>query len=432
MIAPFSESNLNSIFIKSSKNPQLIKTNEGIFIEYKESFGWVSLPEYLRTMAAYANRDGGYIIFGIKNRPHTLAGLSNDALVRFNEIDKARWSTHLREHFSPEIIWDRTTHIFDSKTFGIVYTYPAESKPVICKKDYSGELQKASIYYRYNSQSTKIEFSELLAIIEKEKQKISDLWLQRIKQIESAGIASSAILDLDTGKVNGTYSSLYIDENLLEQISFINDGTFVESGGEPTLKVIGNVQTVDVGPPVIIETGHELGINYDLIISKFLNQEEIISPEEYIKQLCYQTASTLPIYYYMSKAALGLEETKQLINRVEITSKTKQSLLNRISNDNSFQQHIPIFDNHSSRLKMEIRSKLISEEMFFPSDVQELKFLLSSIRILTKEEISEHLVFILDTVKSIYTQWYHSVDTNIRALIRQAICWVDEALYKTD
>lgn len=101
MINPLSENSLLKIFKKSTRNPKLIGTNEGITIEYKESFGWKSLSDYLKAMASFANRDGGYIIFGIKDKPHELLGLNNEALKRFENIDNQEWSTNIRAHFSP-------------------------------------------------------------------------------------------------------------------------------------------------------------------------------------------------------------------------------------------------------------------------------------------------------------------------------------------
>mgnify|MGYP007095842700 FL=1 len=56
MSNPLSNNALSKIFKKSSRNPELIGTNEGICVEYKESFGWKSLSEYFKAMAAFANR----------------------------------------------------------------------------------------------------------------------------------------------------------------------------------------------------------------------------------------------------------------------------------------------------------------------------------------------------------------------------------------
>ena len=90
--------------------------------------------DYFRAMAAFANRDGGYIIFGIKDRPHELVGLQGEALERFQSIDNAVWTTNLKECFSPEILWDKTTYDFEGCTYGLIYTYESINKPVICKR----------------------------------------------------------------------------------------------------------------------------------------------------------------------------------------------------------------------------------------------------------------------------------------------------------
>lgn len=75
MLNPLSEIALLRIFKKSTRNKNLIGTNEGVTVEYKQSFGWASVSEYFKAMASFANRDGGYIIFGIKNKPHEFLGL---------------------------------------------------------------------------------------------------------------------------------------------------------------------------------------------------------------------------------------------------------------------------------------------------------------------------------------------------------------------
>ena len=72
MLNPLADERLSRIFERSTRNPSLIGTNEETTIEYKQSFGWLSLGEYLKSMAAFANRDGGYIIFGVKDKPHML------------------------------------------------------------------------------------------------------------------------------------------------------------------------------------------------------------------------------------------------------------------------------------------------------------------------------------------------------------------------
>lgn len=330
MINSLSEIALLKIFKKSTRNASLIGTNEGITVEYKESFGWKSLSEYFKAMAAFSNRDGGYIIFGIKDKPHELLGLKSEALKRFEEIDNQVWSTHLREHFSPEIIWEKIIFNFEGNNYGVLYTYSAKEKPVICKKD-ADELRKGAIYYRYNSQNSEIDYPELHNTIEEEKNKINSIWMQTIRQIGDSGVTKTALLDLKSGKMTGANTSLYIDESLLNDISFVQEGSFVETGGNPALKVVGQVQTVVGAQRVVVEQERNKAINADEIINSFITQEKVNNPLEFVKQICYQNTGNMPVYYYLNLANKNDDEAISFIESVPINSMSKDLLKRRIS-----------------------------------------------------------------------------------------------------
>ena len=329
MLNPLSDERLSRIFKRSTRNPALIGTNEGTTIEYKQSFGWLSLSEYLKAMAAFANRDGGYIIFGVKDKPHTLLGLKGKALENFEGIDNQKWSTNIREHFAPEIIWEKRSYAFDGDVYGVLYTYPAREKPVICKKD-AGELRKGAIYYRYNSQNSEIDYPELHAIIEAEKQKINEMWMKMIRQIGDSGVSKTALLDLRSGKMTGANTTLYVDESLLRDISFVQEGSFVETGGNPALKVVGEVQTVVGAQRVVVEQDRNKAINADEIIKSFITQEVVNNPSEFVKQICYSSTGNMPVYYFLNLAKLSTESSIELIDEVPVNSAAKELLKRRI------------------------------------------------------------------------------------------------------
>ena len=69
------------------KDPERLISRESSWLEFKESFGWHSLAKYLKTSAAYANTKGGYIVFGVADRPHILKGLSGKGLECFEALD---------------------------------------------------------------------------------------------------------------------------------------------------------------------------------------------------------------------------------------------------------------------------------------------------------------------------------------------------------
>jgi len=54
------------IFIFHSSIANRIISRESSQLEFKESFNWLSKDKYAKSMAAFANNRGGFIIFGSK------------------------------------------------------------------------------------------------------------------------------------------------------------------------------------------------------------------------------------------------------------------------------------------------------------------------------------------------------------------------------
>lgn len=44
-------------------------SRESGWLEFKESFNWNSKDRYAKSIASFANNKGGYIVFGIKDKP---------------------------------------------------------------------------------------------------------------------------------------------------------------------------------------------------------------------------------------------------------------------------------------------------------------------------------------------------------------------------
>lgn len=55
-----------------------LRSRESNTVEFKESFNKNSTAKYAKTMAAYANNRGGYIIFGVKDNPREIVGLKSN------------------------------------------------------------------------------------------------------------------------------------------------------------------------------------------------------------------------------------------------------------------------------------------------------------------------------------------------------------------
>ena len=227
-----------------------LKRRESSTTEFKENFNLGNFPKYAKTMAAFANKDGGIIIFGVKDSPREPIGLKNPQ--KFNEIKQEKITQFLLEHFAPEIKYELGTIAIDYKIFGYLFTYPSDEKPVICKKDKDQEIKSGEIYYRYRGQSKKIEYAELRKIIQEYREKERLSWMKLIEKIAQVGPKHIALVDLlngaiSTSEIKGT--QLIIEKNLLndlkEKVKFIEEGHFSETEGEPTLKIIGEVKTTD-------------------------------------------------------------------------------------------------------------------------------------------------------------------------------------------
>lgn len=429
MLNPLSEIALLKIFKKSSRNPKLIGTNEGITIEYKESFGRKSASDYLRAMAAFANRDGGYLIFGIKDKPHEFLGLKEEVLKLFETTDNQEMTTHLREHFSPEINWVKTVFPFEGKSYGIIYTYAANEKPVICKKE-ATKLRKGAIYYRYNSQNSEIDYPELHSIIENEKNKINNLWMKTIRQIGDSGISKVALLDLKSKKMTGTNTTLYIDEALIDDISFVQEGSFVETGGDPALKIVGQVQTVVGAQPVLVERERNKSINADEIISNFITQNKVNEPLEFIKQICYQNTGNMPVYYYLKLAKKNDEEALAYIETIPTNSSAKDNLKRRISQREDKFSKISSVISVAAKKKRTYYQAILDENLEIPTSDKELKYCLAALRGFEASLIKEHKEYILNTMYNIYTDYFNNQPfSSIKPDFRYALCWIDEALF---
>mgnify|MGYP003314140167 CR=1 FL=1 len=224
-----------------------VKKRESFDLEYKQNFQLGDgLLKFIRTLVGMANNKGGMIVFGIKDAPHVLLGMTNDKL---QETDPKEIDKRIREYFSPEIHWKSEIVERDGKKYGFLYVDESEEKPIVCKKaNEKASLREGAIYYRYRAETKEIEYPELKKLLDKEKEKERILWIKHIEKISMVGPRNAHIFDSYKGELSYGDSKILIDKNLLNQISFIREGHFTDKEGEgmPTLKLVGNVEGIDM------------------------------------------------------------------------------------------------------------------------------------------------------------------------------------------
>lgn len=231
------------------KNDVNLFHRESQHLEFKESFNLGGLGDYYRDFAAFANNKGGYLIFGVKDRPkRELVGLSQRATDQFDKLDPEMVSGHLLDIFSCNISWEHEIYVLDNMNFGVFYIHESTLKPIITKKDEGkGQvLKNGEIYYRYGGRTQKIQFAELESIINKRIEYNNSQWLDLVQKIGKSGPQNAAILDSEKGIIEkGNSQILVVDEELLSGFKLIREGEFSETKGAKTLKLVGDITPIN-------------------------------------------------------------------------------------------------------------------------------------------------------------------------------------------
>lgn len=430
---PLSSEKILELFTLNKEKTKLIK-RESVTLEFKESFNFGSMAMYFRTIASFANRNGGYIIFGIKDSPREPIGLKERSLESFENLKVEEFTNNLNEYFSPEITWEHCTYEFNGKTFGIIYINELENKPAICKKNYDNKddkysLKDGDIYYRYAGRSQKIKHSELIEIIENKRKKEEKMWLEYLIKSAKIGIENIGLLDLKTGNIQGKkVNSIYIDEQLLKKINFIQEGKFEEKDGTPTLKLMGEIEKIN-GEKIIVKEEKEKikikGISEIDIIETFLKEGKVLEEaEEYIKGATNCKSGFMPIYYYFNLNASTIEEGVEIIENVNVRTSAKTKLLERIQQNRREKIEIPKTNNEEI---LEMICKIRNEEVLLNGE--NLNIFLKTILCLENEIILEHIGYIKKMLLNIFKENYASDNRGLVGNIRKSICRVDEAQY---
>jgi len=234
--------------LKRKPGSNRLHHREGQELEFKEQFNLGGLADYFRDFAAFSNNRGGFLVFGIKDSPREIMGLSEKSKEQFEKVDPEKITGYLLECFSSKIDWHQTSVEIDGMFCGAFYVQPSENKPVIAKKDEGRDqvLKNGDIYYRYGGRTQKIQSAELESIINGRVEKNNQGWLDLMAKIGRIGTENAAVLDTEKGILEKPDSQiLVLDEGLASKIKFVKEGRFSEKEGAPTLKLVGDVVPVD-------------------------------------------------------------------------------------------------------------------------------------------------------------------------------------------
>lgn len=443
------ESELRKILKAKHDVPNTLTNRENSKLEFKETFNLGSKISYAKTIAGFANNNGGYIVFGVKDSPHELKGVNSN---NFNAVDPVKLTQYLNDHLSPEIEWEMGNIEIDGVELGFIYTSEAVEKPVICIKN-DGVLKEGEIYYRYRGQSTTIKFSELRSIIESRLERERRAWIQHLDVISKVGPTKVGILDTVHGQILGGGAPFLIEESLLRDLKFIREGRFSETQGDPTLKLMGEVKPIH---GAVIEKAIHVGIHIDDLYSSFLAQRELKESEalSYLKEAGFQNTPFIPIHYFLKLSGEDRESGISILKDAAVTfPSTRNRIVRRLSGTEtikpvgSIDSSVPKFKTSdiekalealsSAGTQQNYRTKLVKVLKESPETVIKLREniermrLLESITHIDSRAFKKNKVIYLTLLLNIYNEAFQGMEGGEKTLFRKVVSYADEALYST-
>lgn len=246
--------------------------------------------------------------------------------------DPTKLTTFLGQHFEPALRWESHLHQIGDRRFGILYVHEEQKKPVLSVASSDGNYREGEIMYRYAGMSRTIKYAELVGLIEGRIQQERFHWQNMLSRLATLRPDEAWLLDAKEGTLEGGTHTLVVEPELLERIQWIKKGSFTEAEGEPTLKVIGEVQTA-TGKPVIATKILPRAITRDSILSAFFS-ESADDPSEYLKALPYENTHWMPLWFFARAAGLTADEVKALfLSCKNATKTTKKRLVERLASD---------------------------------------------------------------------------------------------------
>ena len=429
---PFSKTEISDL-VRVEKNDQhlRVKTRESFNKEFKENFSLSNLGEYARTMAAFANARGGYLIFGVTDSPRIAKGLTGKTKEQFDALDPAKLTDGLNRYLSPELHWIVGHTEIEGRYLGLIYTFESEQKPVVAVESIDKtKVREGDILYRYSGQSRRIKYPELRTILDEAKSKENQKLMKHFEHLLMAGASNVALLDFRKNTLTGSSGqSVLLDDKMLEEISFIREGEFDEVTGAPALKVVGEVvpaQTVAVGEKVVHRT-----VTTEDIIKDFLQQFTPIAPKMYLRQAAAGSSSIVPVHYYRRAAKMTHDQLVDFIAAEQVRSPTKKRLL--ASLDEPYEDRTPPSEilHPSTVIRKRYYGQILEKSLEVDENLSstDAAHIMETFQWLSDQQIGELFEYLRKVALKIFEKRYVQ-DSKVADKIRRAVAHLDKAKFR--
>lgn len=231
-------------------------------LEFKETFHPKSFAEYCRSLIAYANHQGGFIVFGVSDNKKVV-GLKGQG---FRSFDPKAVSELVKEIATPSIRWHAFSMTALEVEIGAFYAEEAEIKPIITLKNID-KIKANTVYFRYEGETAQIRAGDLQNIISDREKMAVQSAISKLQQISGIGIDSAQIVDASFPP--------HVD---------------------PTADLVPtNDVSIQNTKNIVIR---ESGITDNDILLAFINDSPPNLPLLYLQQSSHESVRWLPLFYY--------------------------------------------------------------------------------------------------------------------------------------
>lgn len=324
--APMSDASLKGLFAEEPDGSHIFRYSESEQHEAKQDFGFKHAGKWLRAIAALANNSGSYIVFGVTEKQgnrasavkHQVTGLNSKD---FEAADPADFTKLIKSTFDPTPRVEPRVFDIGTKRVGVMYVHKHDARPIIAQRGNGDQVKEGDIFFRYPGQSSRIKYSDLRTILDERDQKTREQILPMMERLLALGPKRAMVADLTSGEISDGKNTIVISGDLLEQINFIREGEFNEKQGAPTLRLVGDVKSIEDLTTIV----EDKFVTSQDLLTKFLEQTPVTNPKEYIR--CAVEGGSggnwLPIFFFADLASLTSVELVKLIEQTKGADKRK-------------------------------------------------------------------------------------------------------------
>lgn len=220
-----------------------VQSRERADLEFKQTIDDNNLRKCVRTVGAFANTQGGSIVFGVTDSPRKLCGID-----RKDIPDEAAVQDLISKHLIPCPEIELIEHDIGGMLLLEMAVVKANRQPVIATRDLQTAerrnktiLQKGVVYYRRAGQSRPITGEEFHAILERRDEQIRSTILSFLQRGADIGFENATIADFRNSGGKEENVTMFVPLEAAKDLNIIDKARLVKTGGAPAYEIRGSV-----------------------------------------------------------------------------------------------------------------------------------------------------------------------------------------------